>query len=235
MKIDLKTTALTIVGLLLVSAGCQDTLTTDTAANVPNARSKETTISANCIVTFYLGEAAGYISEQKHLLRPALGDIDITALEPEGTFRRQLAGGVYKSSGPDATAGQSPVAVIDRDITLAIITAFKVSAGLYTADSGEKLDQIKIDGKWYLPIKLPNTAATGAGITLFQARDDGAIDLMWVYTADKSLTTARPYNMQWLNDAEASVPTKIDIFRRTDGATEDTKILEVHYTGFSIP
>ena len=71
MKINLKTTALTIVGLLLLSAGCQDSLTTDTAA-----RGKETIIGARCIVTFFHGEAAGYISEQKHVLRPALGDID---------------------------------------------------------------------------------------------------------------------------------------------------------------
>ena len=235
MKINPKTTALTIVGLLLLSACCQDSLTTDTAATAPTARSKETTISANCIVTFYLGDAAGYLSEQKHFLKPASGDIYITALEPEGMFRRQLAGGVYKSSEPPATAGQSPVAVIDRDVALAIITAFKVSTGHYTADSGEKLDQIRIDGKWYLPIKLPNTAATGAGITLFQSRDDGEIDFMWVYNAAKTLTTARAYNMRWLNDAEAFVPTKIDIFRRTAGETENTKILQVHYTGFSIP
>ena len=230
MKINLKTTALTIVGLLLVSAGCQDSLTTGTAA-----KSKETTISANCIVTFYLGEAAGYFSEQKHFLRPALGDICITALEPDGTFRWQLAGGAYESSGPAATAGQSPVAVIDRDIALAIITAFKVSTGYYTADSGEKLAQIRIDGKWYLPIKLPSTAATGAGITLFQSRNDGVIDFIRIYNAANSFTTARAYNMRWLNDAEAFVPTKIDIFRRTAGEAEDTKILGIHYTGFSIP
>ena len=235
MKINPTATALTIVGLLLVSAGCQDSLTTDTAAPVHTAGSKKAIIIAQSVVTFYLGAGADYFSEQNHTLRPASGDIYITAHEPEGTFRRQLVGGVYKSSEPAATAGQSPVAAIDRDIALAIITAFKASAGYYTADSGEKLDQIRIDGKWYLPIKLPSTAAKGAGITIFQSRDDGTIDFMWVYNASKSLTTARAYNMQWLTDAEAFVPTKIDIFRRTAGAVEDTKILEVHYKGFSFP
>ncbi len=231
MKINPTATALTVVGLLLVSAGCQDSLATDTAAG-----GKETTISAHCIVTFYLGEALDYFSEQKHILRPASGDICITAREPEGTFRRQLAGGAYKSSGPTATVDQSPVAIIDRDIVLAIITAFKASAGYYTAESGEKLDQVRIYGKWYLPIQLPGAAVTGAGITLLQSPDDGVIDFVWVHNAaNDALTTARAYNMRWLKDAEAFVPTKIDIFRQTAGEGEDTKILQVHYDRFPVP
>ncbi len=236
MKINRKTTALTIVGLCLAFAGCQNSLTTDFASPRSTAGGKETTISAHCIVTFYLGEAPDYFSEQKHILRPASGDIWMTAREPEGTFRRQLAGGAYKSSGPTATVDQSPVTVIDRDIAVAIITAFKASAGYYTAESGEKLDQIRIDGKWYLPIQLPGTAVTGAGITLLQSPDDGAIDLVWVHNAaNNALTTARAYNMHWLKDTEAFVPTKIDIFRRAAGAVEYTKILQVHYKGFSVP
>ena len=231
MKINCKTTLLAVVGLLLVSAGCRDSLTTGTAA-----RGKKTTISAHSVVTFYLGEAADYFSEQKQILRPASGDISITAREPEGTFRWQLAGGSYKSSGlATATVDQSPVSVIDRDIVMAIITAFTASAGYYTPESGEKLDQIRMDGKWYLPIQLPGTAAKGAGITLLQS-DDGAINSVQVHTAaNDALTTARAYNIRWLSDAEAFVPTKIDIFRRTASEVEDTKILQIHYDGFSVP
>ncbi len=236
MKMNRKITALTVVGLCLAFAGCQDSRTTDTAAPRATARGNKTTISAHSVVTFYLGEAPDYFSEQKHTLRPASGDIWITAREPEGTFRRQLAGGAYKSSGPTATLDQSPVAVIDRDIALAIITAFKASAGYYTAESGEKLDQIRIDGKWYLPIQLPGTAGTGAGIILFQSPDDGTMDWVRIYNSQTdALTTARAYNMHWLKDADAFVPTKIDIFRRSAGAVEETKILQVHYKGFSVP
>ncbi len=236
MKINRKSTVLTAVGLCMAFAGCQNSLTTDFAAPRSTSGGKETTISAHCIVTFYLGEALDYFSEQKHILRPASGDIWITAREPDGTFRRQLAGGAYKSSGPTATVDQSPVAIIDRDIVLAIITAFKASAGYYTPESGEKLDQVRIYGKWYLPIQLPGAAVTGAGITLLQSPDDGAINFVWVHNAaNNALTTARAYNMRWLKDAEAFVPTKIDIFRRTAGAVEDTKILQIHYKGFSAP
>lgn len=236
MKINRKTTALTIVGLLLVLAGCQDSLTTDAGAPRATGRGNKTEIIAHCIVTFYLGEAPDYFSEQKQILRLASGDIYITAREPEGTFRRQLAGGVYQSSGPAATVDASPVSVIDRDIVLALITAFKASAGYYTAESGEKLDQIRIDGRWRLPIKLPGAAVTETGITLLQSPDDGAIDFVWVHNAaNDALTTAHAYNMRWLKDADAFVPTKIDIFRRTAGEVEDTKILQIHYDGFSVP
>ncbi|RKY07091.1 MAG: hypothetical protein DRP66_07450 [Planctomycetota bacterium] len=236
MKINRKTTALTIVGLLLVFAGCQDPLTTDTAAPWAAAGGNKTEIVAHCIVTFYLGEGADYFSEQKQILRPALGDIYITAREPEGTFRRQLAGGAYKSSGPAATVDQSPAGVIDRDIVLAIITAFRASAGYYTAESGEKLDQVRIDGKWRLPIKLPGGAVKGATITLLQSPDDGEVDFVWVHnTANDALTTARAYNIRWLEDAKIFVPTKIDIFRRAAGAITDKKMLQIHYRSFSAP
>ncbi len=235
MKINRKTTALTIVGLLLVSAGCQDSLTTDTAAPRATARGNEIMISAHCLVAYYHGANAGYLSEQKHTIRPGSNAIDIIASEPGGTFRRQLAGGAYKSSGPTATVDQSPVDVIDRDIVVAILSAFNASAGYYGSESVTKPDKTRIDGKWYQPIQLGNIVIPSTTITLLQSLDDGAIDLVWVHnTQTSAVTTGRAYNMARLKAAGTFVPTKIDIFRRTAGATEDKKILQVNYRSFSV-
>ena len=236
MKINPTATALTIVGLLLVSAGCQDSLTTDTAAPRATARGNKTAIAAHCIVTFYLGEAAGYFSEQNHTITPGSNAIDMTAHEPHGTFHWQLARNSYKLSEPAARLVQSPVAIIDRDLVLAILSTFNASAGYYAAEPGTKPDKIRIDGKWYQPIQLGNIIIPSTTITILQSLQDDAIDLVWVHnTQTNAVTTGHAYNMAWLKDAGTFVPTKIDIFRRTAGAGEDTKILQVHYKSFSVP
>ncbi len=236
MKINPTVTALTVVGLLLVSAGCQDSLTTDAAAPQAVARNNEITISARCLVTYYHGANAGYFSEQKHIIRPALGAIDMTASEPGGTFRWQLAGASYESSGPTATVATAPAGVIDRDIVVAILSAFNASAGYYGPASVTKPDKTRIDGKWYQPIQLGNIVVPSTTITLLPSLQDGAIDLVRVHnTQTNAVTTGRAYNMAWLKAAGTFVPTKIDIFRRTAGATADKKILQVHYRSFSAP
>lgn len=236
MKINPTATALTIALLLLVSVGCQDSLTTDAAAPQAVTRNNEITISARCLVTYYHGGSAGYFSEQKHIIRPALGAIDMTASEPGGTFRWQLAGASYESSGPAATVAAAPVGVIDRDIVVAILSAFNASAGYYGSEPGTKPDKTRIDGKWYQPIQLGNIAIPSTTITLLQSLQDGAIDLVWVHnTQTNAVTTGRAYNMAWLKAAGTFVPTKIDIFRREAGATADKKILQVNYRSFSAP
>ena len=158
----------------------------------------------------------------------------MTAGEPGGTFRWQLAGGAYESSGPAATVAAAPAGVIDRDIVVAILTAFNASAGYYGAESVTKPDKTKVDGKWYQPIQLGNIVMPSTTITLLQSLQDGAIDLVWVHnTQTNAVTTGRAYNMAWLKAAGTFVPTKIDIFRREAGATADKKILQVNYTSFS--
>ncbi len=234
MKIYRTATALTVVLLLMVSAGCQDSQTTDAAAPQAIARSNGITISAHCLVTYYHGANAGYFSEQKHTIRPGSNAIDITAGEPGGTFRWRLAGASYESSGPTATVAAAPAGVIDRDIVVAILSAFNASAGYYGSESVTKPDKIRIDGKWYQPIQLGNIIVPSATITLLESLQDGAIDLVRVHnTQTNAVTTGRAYNMAWLKAAGTFVPTKIDIFRREAGATADKKILQVHYRSFS--
>ena len=236
MKIYPTAMAFTVVGLLMVSAGCQDTPTTDTAAPQAIARTNEITISAHCLVTYYQGANADYFSEQKHTIRPGSGAIDMTASEPGGTFRWQLARGAYESSRPTATVAAAPADVIDRDIVVAILSAFNASAGYYDSESVTKSDKIRIDGKWYLPIQLGNIVVPSATITLLQSLQDGAIDFVWVHnTQTNAVTTGHAYNMAWLKAAGTFVPTKIDIFRREADATADKKILQVHYRSFSAP
>lgn len=236
MKIYPTATALTVVLLLMVSAGCQDSLTTEAAAPQAVARNNEITINARCLVTYYHGGNAGYFSEQKHTIRLGSNAIDITAGEPGGTFRWQLAGASYESSGPTATVAAAPAGVIDRDIVVAILTAFNASAGYYDSESVTKSDKIRIDGKWYLPIQLGNIVIPSATITLLQSLQDGAIDLVWVHnTQTNAVTTGHAYNMAWLKAAGTFVPTKIDIFRREADATADEKILQVNYRSFSAP
>lgn len=236
MKINPTATALTVVLLLMVSAGCQDSRTTDAGAPQAIARGNEITISAHCLVTYYHGENAGYFSEQKHTITLGSNAIDMTADEPGGTFRWQLAGGAYESSGPTATVEAGPVGVIDRDIVVAILTAFNASAGYYGSESVTKPDKTRIDGKWYQPVQLGNIAIPSTTITLLQSLQDGAIDLVWVHnTQTNAVTTGRAYNMAWLKAAGTFVPTKIDIFRREAGAAADKKILQVNYRSFSAP
>lgn len=236
MKINPIAAALIVVGLLMVSAGCQDSQTTEAVAPQAIARGSEITISAHCLVTYYQGLNADYFSEQKHTIRPDSAAIDMTASEPGGTFRWQLAGASYESSGPPPTVATAPVSVIDRDIVVAILSAFNASAGYYDSESVTKPDKIRIDGKWYLPIQLGNIVVPSATITLLQSLQDGAIDFVWVHnTQTNAVTTGRAYNMAWLKAAGTFVPTRIDIFRRDADATADKKILQVHYRSFSAP
>jgi len=221
--------------VLIVSAGCQDSpATVPAAAGVGINQTDQITIKARCVVSFFPDGAADYFSEQQHSIMPVSGDIRITAHEPEGMFRWNLVGGSYESSQPTGVSAAVPAAVIDRDVVLAIVTAFKASAGYFAAEPDQRQDRIRVNGKWYRPIEPAGLTVPSVGITLLQSSDDGSIDFVRIHNdTNGAVTTAHAYNASRLEEADTFVPTRIDIFRRTSPADKQQKILQVHYVSFS--
>lgn len=182
------------------------------------------TISASCIVTFYKSDGSRYLSEQQHLINPSAGGIEITAEEPGGMISCRFDGGFAKSG--DAKVKGLAVSMCDRNLAQVIWASVSAGCGFL---SGEKGDEVNIEGRWYEPI-TPADKSQWAKTTLYKNVSDEAVEMVQVVDAEKGkVLTARSYNYFWFEELGRRFPMKIDVFSSDKEGGAQKQVLEISY------
>lgn len=209
-------------GMFLCGCDSQSATNKSVRKNVKVGKGK--TISARCIATYYKSDGSRYLSEQRHLINPSSGGIEIIAEEPGGKVSCRLDGGFTKTG--DTKVKNLAVSMCDRNLAQAILASVSAGCGFL---SGEKGDHVNIDGRWYEPI-TPTRKSQWAGTTLYKNISDDAVEMVQVTdTETGKVFTARSYNYFWFEEFGRRFPMKIDVFSSHKEGSEPKQILEISY------
>lgn len=184
-------------------------------------------IAASCIVTFYKSDGSRYISEQKHLINPSAGVIEITAEEPGGQVSCILDGGFVKSG--QARVKDLPISMCDRNLAQVIWASVAGGCGFLSEKSGKKGDELKMEGRWYEPITM-TAKSQWAQTIIYRNVSDGAIEMVQVADSEHGkVLTAKSYNYFWFEELGGRFPMKIDVFSSAKAEGAQKQILEISY------
>jgi hypothetical protein len=213
-----------VFGLVLL--GCEGVGTKKTVTQEVKV-SKGKVISAGCIVKFYKTDGSRYLSEQKHLINPSGGAIEISAQEPGGDVSCKLDGG-FTTSGEAKVKGLA-IPMCDRNLAQAIWASVAGGCGFVDEKSGETGEKVKMDGRLYEPITLKEKSQWTKTL-LYKNLSDGSIETVQVVDSENGqVLTAKSYNYFWFEELGRRFPMKIDVFSSKTTVGSQEQVLEISY------
>jgi hypothetical protein len=196
-------------------------------------------IVAGCVVTSYAADGSTYLSEQRHIIRPDLGIIEISALEPYGTFRWKLSGSDFVVVTGAGRLDDLPMVLCDRNIAKLILTSISAAFGI-SAQLHASPELTKAQGRYYsvihigpgatYPKALKTIEVPWANLTLYGDSNSGMVEMVTIQDVHAGLMlTAHSYNFLWFKEIGKSIPMKIDVFKTDETTTWRQRILQVNY------
>ena len=187
-----------------------------------NTWKKTTQLQIDCVVTFYQPEGSFYLTEQHYEVYPWLNSIQISADEPQGTFVWQWSQGkfdVLKGTGQIDALPKAVPSCCFAEVILDIITApVRFLDG--SVEFSESSDPVKIQGKWYYPIKRQEKvfAARISEAVFYQDRDSSLVNMIRLsctgteLARERTVQYVRGYDYKEVEKTGLLVPTRIEIF-----------------------
>lgn len=216
-----------IIAVLMASAGCEPLIKRkkDAALLSEEAFSGQH-ISGNCLVTSYDDEGKKYFTNQNHDIYGRPETIIVTGQEPEGSIRWTLSGNQYEVVGDI----NKNYVLCNRQIATAVLSLHLASIGVLRDLSGVELAPVRLEGKWYYPLKVTPKAANQDQVTLFRGSDKRKIDRVTVMDTTSGKTfTAIGYDLRLLRKEGVSIPGKIDIFNTGKDGESESIVLHIDY------
>ena len=205
-----------------ISTPSEEAARTFKAAGGLSAWMDTTKLQLDCVVTFYQAEGSFYLTEQSYEVRPWLNSIQISADEPQGAFIWKLSNGqfyVLRGAGQMDALSKAVPSCCFAEVILDIITApARFLDGSF--EFSEKPAPVKIQGKWYYPIKRQgkDPAAHISEVVFYQDRESSLVDMIRLVCLDsgtgskKTIQYVRGYDYQEVEKAGPLVPARIEIF-----------------------
>jgi hypothetical protein len=199
-----------------------------------NAWKKTTQLQLDCVVTFYHPDGSFYLTEQHYEVHPWLNSIQISADEPQGKFAWQWSDGkfdVLKGSGQIDALPKAMPSCCFAEAILDIITApVRFLDG--SVEFAKSSDPVRIQGKWYYPIKRQEKifAARISEAVFYQDRDSSLVNMIRLSCTgtgsaiDRTVQYVRGYDYKEVEKTGLHVPTRIEIFE-TDARDRTQKRL----------
>ncbi len=221
--------SLTIVAtILLITAGCQESqVSTESQAalQVPSPACNDQAIEAEGIVTIFDSEGSKYFTHHQYRICSSAPSLVIWGTEPEGAFVTTLIGKELTAS--DKQGG-------DKAVTRAILGSLLAAGGFLDEMGMEAGSPVKIGGIWYIPSQLVAGSLLGDGITLFENRSTGQVDMVQIVDASSGKTvTARNYNIRQFDRVKKTLPVSVDIFENPANSLTNRK-MHIRYLDFNI-
>ena len=218
----------------VISIPSDEAIRTIEATGGLNAWKKTTKLQLDCVVTFYQPDGSFYLTEQHYEVHPWLNSIQISDDEPQGIFVWQWSEGKF-----DVLKGASQIDALSEnvpsrcfaEVILDIITApARFLDG--SVEFSKRSDPVKIQGKWYYPIKRQEKIFTGriSEAVFYQSRDSSLVDMIRLactcsgLVRDRTVQYVRGYDYKEVENAGPLVPTRIEIFE-TDARDRTQKRL----------
>jgi hypothetical protein len=199
-----------------------------------NAWKKTTQLQLDCVVTFYQPDGSFYLTEQHYEVHPWLNAIQISADEPQGAFVWQWSEGkfdVLNGAGRIDTLPKAVPSCCFAEAILDIITApVRFLDG--SVDFAKSSNPVRIQGKWYYPIKRQEKifASRISEAVFYQDRDSSLVNMIRLSCTgtgsaiDRTVQYVRGYDYKEVEKTGLLVPTRIEIFE-TDARDRTQKRL----------
>jgi hypothetical protein len=188
------------------------------------------------VVTFYLPDGSYYLTEQLYEIYPWSNSIQISAIEPQGSFVWQLSQSQFTALRSDKQLKTLPVDIAPRYFAEGIRYITTAPARLFdnSSDFTRDFNPVKIEGRWYYPIE--HTAGEGSSIdsylsklVLYQNKDTFLVELVWFATTKGKYFMVRGYDYRQLNEGGVGFPAKIEIFESDEKAAVKKRLIKVDF------
>ena len=218
----------------VISIPSTEAMQTINATGGLNAWKETTQLQLDCVVTFYQPDGSFYLTEQHYEVHPWLNSIQISADEPKETFVWQWSAGkfsVLKGTGP---AFGGPKAVPSCCFTEAILDI--ITAPVRFMDGSVEFSKpstpVKIQGKWYYPIRRQEKIFAGriSEAVFYQDTGSSLVDMIRLSCTDtgsaidRTVQYVRGYDYKEIEKTGLLVPRRMEIFE-TDARDRTQKRL----------
>ena len=222
-SVSLLIASIIVVGLLFAGCSQNQQKTQDEPVSV------EATITTDCIVHYYKTNAAAYITRQQHGYNPSVGFFQAVSTEPTGTVQCSLLKDDYDSSDPkQQTLSDLPDSFWSKNLAVAVFYSFCAGGGLLETESMVPAANIKIEGRWYKPLK-PEWPG-GVELTLLQSLDTKQIELVRLEDTQAGLAwLIRSYNLRYSKELSKRLPRMIDVFDIRNGIASKELMVRFDY------
>jgi len=186
-------------------------------------------ITTDCIVHYYKTNASPYITWQQHGYNPSDGFFQAVSTEPTGTVQCLLLKDDYDSSGlKQQILSDLPSSFWSKNLAVAVFYSFCAGGGLLETESMVSTENIKIEGRWYKPLK-PQWPS-GVELTLLQSLDTKQIELIRLEDTQAGLAwLVRSYNLRYSKELSERLPRMIDVFDIRDGVASKKLMIRFDY------
>jgi hypothetical protein len=212
-----------VVGLLFSGCSQSQQETRDESVSV------KASITTDCIVHYYKANASAYITGQQHGYNPSAGFFQAVSIEPTGMVQCSLLKDDYNSSGQkQQVLSDLPDTFWSKNLATAVYYSFCAGGGLLETESMASAENIKIQGRWYTPLK-PQWPG-GASVTLLQSLDTKRIEMVQLEDEQKGLSwLASSYNMRYSKELSNQFPRTVDVFDIRDGVASKELMIRFDY------
>ena len=213
--------------MCLAVVGCETGNQPETRIFIDKSVCDGPKIAGMCVVSYYNEDGSYYLTEQQHSICSDPAQIKISAQEPVGKFVWRLASGNFSVLEGASNIGKLERTLIDRNIARLLLTSMTSSTGSL---GGEKLEPVKLNGKWYQPVNMGPVGTGWGRETIFQEINSSRIDMVELEDIDGGLSlTAHCYNYRLLQEINAVIPTKIDIMAKQTAGGKSRQLARIEY------
>jgi hypothetical protein len=191
----------------------------------------------DCVVSFYELDGSFYLTKQHHEIYPRSGLIRVSAQEPQGKLvweyspdgMRVIEGTKQPDFLPIGLGAEDFIKAI-RDITTAPVRLVENKAEL-TKDT----TSVKIEGRWYYPIRKDRPDQTDSGpyqpeFVFYQNRASSVVDMLLFLGVDGGTTlAARGYNYREVEKGGVVIPAKIELFITDISLVMQHRLVKIDY------
>ncbi len=201
------------------------------------AWTKTKKLEFDCIVSFYELDGSFYLTKQHHEIYPKSGLIRVSAQEPEGKLVWEYSHDGMRVIEGTKQADFLPIGLGAEDFVKAIIDITTAPVRLLEnkAELIKDTTSVKIEGRWYYPIRQARPEQTDSGsyqpkFVFYQNRANSVVDMLLFLGVDGGTTlAARGYNYQEVEKGGVVVPAKIELFITDVGLVMQHRLVKIDY------
>ncbi|OQY08045.1 MAG: hypothetical protein B6I25_00060 [Planctomycetales bacterium 4572_13] len=186
-------------------------------------------IATDCIVHYYKTNASSYITRQRHGYNPSAGFFQAISTEPVGVVQCSLLKDDYDSSEPkQQSLSDLPDTFWSKNLAASVFYGFCAAGGLLETESMLSAENIKIEGRWYKPLK-PRWPS-GVELTLLQSLETKRVESVLLEDPKEGLAwLMKVYNIRYNKELSRYFPRTIDVFDIRNGVGSKELMIRFDY------